>query len=176
MTRAQLEHIIRAAGTIADEADLIVVGSQAVLGQFPNAPEELLISREADIFPRTHIERTDLIDSTIGEGSPFDRSFGYYAHGVGSETSILPAGWHERLVLVCSENTRSIRGWCLEVHDLAIAKYVAGRAKDIDFNRVLIRHQMVSRNTLESRLACTDLSPDARDLAASRIARDFACL
>ena len=32
MTRAQLEHIIRAAGVIADTQDLVVIGSQAVLG------------------------------------------------------------------------------------------------------------------------------------------------
>jgi hypothetical protein len=51
-----------------------VIGSQAVLGEFPDAPAELLVSNEADVFPREHIERTDLIDSTIGEGSPFDRS------------------------------------------------------------------------------------------------------
>lgn len=37
MTRAQLEHVIRAAGTIADVADVVVIGSQAVLGEFPDA-------------------------------------------------------------------------------------------------------------------------------------------
>jgi hypothetical protein len=40
VTRAQLEHIIRAAGTIADDNDIVVIGSQAILGEFPNAPEE----------------------------------------------------------------------------------------------------------------------------------------
>jgi hypothetical protein len=34
MTPAQLEHIIRAAGTIADVDDIKVIGSQAVLGEF----------------------------------------------------------------------------------------------------------------------------------------------
>jgi hypothetical protein len=72
MTRAQLEHIIRAAGTIADVEDLIVIGSQAVLGEFPDAPPELLVSHEADVYPPLHPERSDLIDATIGEGSPFE--------------------------------------------------------------------------------------------------------
>jgi hypothetical protein len=35
MTRAELEHIIRAAATIADVDDLIVIGSQSVLGELP---------------------------------------------------------------------------------------------------------------------------------------------
>src|SRR5690349_20321212 len=125
MTRAELEHVIRAAGAIADDDDVIIVGSQAVLGQFPNAPEELLISKEAYLFPRNRVERSDMIDSTIGEGSPFQREFGYYAHGIGEETAVLPEGWRNRLVLVSGENTRHIRGWCLEVHDLAISKHVA---------------------------------------------------
>jgi hypothetical protein len=46
MTRAQLEHIIRAAGTIADDDEVVVIGSQAILGEFPDAPAEFLVSNE----------------------------------------------------------------------------------------------------------------------------------
>src|SRR5262245_25289775 len=133
MTRIQLEHIIRAAAVITDDGDLIVVGSQSVLGLYPNAPAECLVSREADVYTRNHPDRADLIDATIGEDSPFDRTYGYYAHGVGPETSILPRGWEERLVLVSNQNTLGYRGWCLDVHDLAIAKLAAGREKDMAF-------------------------------------------
>jgi hypothetical protein len=63
MTRAALEHIIRAAGTLADVEDLVVIGSQAVLGEFPGAPAELLVSNEADVFPLRSQERSVLIDS-----------------------------------------------------------------------------------------------------------------
>src|SRR5262245_3747191 len=82
MNRAQLEHLIRAASVIADDDELIVIGSQSVLGQFPDAPASLLASMEADLIPRHHPERWDLIDGTIGEGSPFHLTFGYYAQGV----------------------------------------------------------------------------------------------
>ena len=40
MTRRQLEHIIGAAATIAEDDDIIVIGSQAILGQYPSAPED----------------------------------------------------------------------------------------------------------------------------------------
>jgi hypothetical protein len=40
MTRAELEHVIRAAGSIAEVEDLVVIGSQAVLGEFPDAPAD----------------------------------------------------------------------------------------------------------------------------------------
>ena len=35
MTRKQLEHLIRAAAVIADDDEIVVIGSQAILGQFP---------------------------------------------------------------------------------------------------------------------------------------------
>jgi hypothetical protein len=172
MTRAQLEHVIRAAGTIANVEDVVVIGSQAVLGEFPDAPAEFLVSNEADVFPREHVERTDLIDSTIGEGSPFQRAFGYYAHGVDETTAILPQ-WRDRLILVTGENTRFVRGWCLEIHDLAIAKYAAGRDKDLAFTKALARHAMVRREVLEQRLACTLLDSQIRSIIYKRIQADF---
>ena len=156
-----------------DVDDVTVVGSQAVLGEFPDAPAELLVSNEADVFPSHHPERGDLIDATIGEGSPFQRLFGYFAHGVDETTATLPAGWRERLILVTGENTRFVRGWCLEIHDLAIAKYVAGREKDRDFTKALARHAMVRRELLEQRLAATSLEPQLRSLVSSRIQADF---
>ena len=41
MTRQELEHIIRAAADVTNEKELIIIGSQTILGQYPNAPEEL---------------------------------------------------------------------------------------------------------------------------------------
>ena len=32
MTRAQLEHILRAAGALTEEREIVVLGSQAILG------------------------------------------------------------------------------------------------------------------------------------------------
>ena len=57
MTRAQLEHIIRAAASIAEDDEIVVIGSQAILGQFANAPAPLTVSNEADVYPRNRVER-----------------------------------------------------------------------------------------------------------------------
>ena len=59
MTRAALEHIIRAAGTIANVDDATVIESQAVLGEFPDAASELLVSNEADVFPSHHLNEAN---------------------------------------------------------------------------------------------------------------------
>ena len=70
MTRDQLEHLIGAAAVIADDDTIVVIGSQAVLGQFPDAPEPMRVSEEADLYPLHHPERADLIEGSIGELSP----------------------------------------------------------------------------------------------------------
>ena len=135
MDRAQLEHVIRAAAVLADDPDVVVVGSTALLGAAPDAPPALLTSIEADVFPRAHPDRADVIDGAIGEGSLFQSTFGYYAHGVGPETAKAPEGWECRLVLVEGPGTGGARGWCLEPHDLVLSKLVAGREKDLAFAR-----------------------------------------
>ena len=49
MRRTDLEHIIRAAGDIADDDEVVIIGSQAILAQYPDAPAGLLTSMEADL-------------------------------------------------------------------------------------------------------------------------------
>ena len=173
MRRSELEHLIRAAGDISGDHELVVIGSQAILGQFPDAPVALLASMEADIYPRAHPELADKVDGAIGEGSRFHQTHGYYAQGVGPKTATLPAGWRRRLVRVENENTGNAAGLCLEVHDLAISKYVAGREKDREFTRELARHGMTDRVTLLQRLAATKLDPAITKIVKARIARDF---
>ena len=174
MTRSELEHLIRAAGAIAEDSEIIVIGSQSILGQFPDAPRALLTSAEADVYPRHHPERADLIDGSIGEGSTFHETFGYYAQGVGEETATLPKGWKTRLVRISNANTAGTSGLCLEVHDLAVSKYVAGREKDLDFTRELARHGMTDEKVLLARVAETTLAQSLHALVSARIKADSA--
>lgn len=173
MTRAQLEHLLRAAGDLCEEDEFIVIGSQAILGQFPDAPEVLRVSAEADLIPCRHPQRSDLIDGTIGELSPFHETYGYYAQGVDESTATLPAGWRERVVTIHNENTRGIAGRCLEVHDLLVSKLVAGRDKDHRFARAAIAHGLAHEATLLERLAATPIPPARRDDLAARVRSYF---
>ena len=171
MNRAELEHIIRAASGITGQTDLVVVGSQAVLAQFPEAPAALLASMEADIYPRHRPDLSIQIDGAIGERSLFHETFGYYAHGVDETTATLPPGWQERLVPIHNENTGGATGWCLEVHDLAASKLAAGHPKDLDFVRLLLREKMVTTATLASRVEALPLAPGRLDLVRDRLRR-----
>ena len=173
MRRSDLEHLIRAAGKIAGEPELVIIGSQSILGQFPEAPAALLRSMDADLYPLKHPELADKVDGAIGEGSQFHQTHGYYAQGVGPDTATLPARWKKRLVRIENPNTGGAAGLCLEANDLAISKYTAGREKDLEFTRELARHKMTSKEVLLARLTATKLDPATSRLVKGRIERDF---
>lgn len=168
MNRAELEHAIRAACDVADDSEVYVLGSQAILGEHPDAPEGLRQSAEVDVAPKHHPERADAIDGALGELSRFHETFGFYVHGISLDAATLPEGWRERVARVRNDNTYGFTGLCLEAHDLAVSKLVAFREKDREFVRILLREALVSPETLLERL--TTLSVD-REEVTDRIRR-----
>jgi hypothetical protein len=173
MTREQLEHLIRATAVVTADDSIVVVGSQAILGQFPDAPESMRVSMEADVFPLNYPERTDVIDGSIGELSPFHETFGYYAHGIAERTSLLPSGWKKRLIVVQNANTRGTKGLCLEVHDLLVAKALAGREKDLSFLNEAAVHRMAEPEILLRRLDTVEVEDALKKAAGAAIQRAF---
>lgn len=175
MRRVDLEHVVKAAADVTGDAEIVVIGSQAILGQHPDAPEPLLRSIEADLYPRNRPDRAIEIDGAIGDGSTFHETYGYYAHGVGPETPIAPAGWEGRLVAVelpaIRRRDRTVTAWCLEAHDLVLAKLAAGRPHDLDFAETALRAKLVDRDQL---LLGLDLMPPRhRELVRDRLAIVF---
>jgi hypothetical protein len=114
----------------------------------------------------------DVIDGAIGELSMFHDTFGYYAQGVGPETATLPRGWESRLVPVNNPNTRGTTGWCLDVHDLVLAKYAAGREKDHQFAAAALQHHLVQRDELLRRLVDLPVDEVQRARIQARIIAD----
>ena len=175
MRRVDLEHIIRASCEVANQDQVLIIGSQSVLGTYNEfeLPETITESVEADVIPLVDDaseSQADMIDGAIGEMSMFHNTYGYYAQGVGRRTALLPAGWMERLVPVSNENTRYFTGWCLDVHDLCCAKLLANREKDREFVKSLVEADLVSVSLIRSRLAETPVEDERREIA-DRFAR-----
>ncbi len=166
MRREELEHLIAAAANVVDQDDFVVIGSQAILGSHPEAPVELLRSMEAYIYPADRPELADALDGALGEGSPFHRTYGYYGHGVGPETAKAPEAWQERLVRVdipkrVTSERRPV-AWCLEPHDLVLAKCVRGDERDWEFARDALSAGLVDRATLIARVVDLPIAGDQR--------------
>ncbi len=171
VTRAQLEHLIRASAAIAGVDAVVVVGSQAILAAYPDAPQELLVSMVADLYPPDDPRKADVIDGAIGEESPSHEEFGYYAHGVGPETAVLPLGWRDRAIEIRNEGTRFVRGICPSPPDLAVSKLAAGRPRNIDYVKALVRGGLVEVRDI--RRVAGELDPMPRSLVEGRL-RDIA--
>lgn len=92
MTRDQLEHAIRAACEVAEDTELIVFGSQAILGEYPDAPPGLRASIEVDVQPVNKPEAIDAIDGALEELSPFNAAFGFLRAWRGHRDGHAPAG------------------------------------------------------------------------------------
>lgn len=120
-----------------DDPNIIVIGSQAILGSYgeDQLPLEAVRSMEADIAflddPRER--KSEAVDGAIGEGSSFHSMNAYYAQGVAVGTATLPDGWEDRVVAYERRDAEPSRAVCLEPHDLVVSKLVAGREKDKRF-------------------------------------------
>jgi hypothetical protein len=134
MRREDFNHVIAAAAQGAEEREIVVISSQAILGTVEEPPSSLLISMEADVYPRN--------DPAKAPASWTDRLV---------SVEIPPRVGQEDGVIAL----------CLEVHDLVLSKCVAGRDRDWDFARDAIAADLVQVGELVSR--ADDLPVSASD-------------
>jgi len=173
MKKREVDHVLRAAGRITGEKQFIIIGSQALHGKYPDLADEIVKSVEVDLLATKNPTRTDWLNS-IGVYSPFHESFGYYVDPVDDKTATLPKGWKNRLVNLPTGDTDGVRGLCLEPHDLAVAKYVASREKDLIFTRELVQRGLLSQDRLLSLLDQTPIDDAQRQRIRGQIEKDFA--
>jgi len=163
----EFEHVLAAAAAVTGHDELVVIGSQAILGSHGRPPESMLRSLEVDIYPLHDPDAADFIDGALGDGSQFHLAYGYYAHGVGPETAKAPRGWQERLIMrkipprVAS--TQTAVAWCLEAHDLVLSKCVAGRDRDWDYATEALKAGIVQAEVLRARAPDLPVADESRD-------------
>ncbi len=166
MRRDQLEHAIRTACQIIGQHEVIIVGSQAILGTYHEAelPSAATMSIEIDVMPIADdnvetVRLADLIEGVAGEFSSYEELHGFSIDGVDLTTAVLPHGWRDRLVRVQNANTAApsgvprFTGWCLDKDDLCVAKLCAFREKDRHFVGALLDAQLADPSVIVERLA-----------------------
>lgn len=166
MNRQQLAHLLRAACAITHDEDVLVLGSQSILGSFDedDLPPEATASQEADIAflddPGRY--KADQVEAAIGELSPFHENNGVYAEGIHVDTAILPEGWRDRLVGWDLRSSSPAKPLFLEPHDLALAKLARLQPKDSSFVKALIDAGMLDVATLRRRADMLAADVEAR--------------
>jgi hypothetical protein len=172
MKKHEVDHVLRAAGEITGEKQFIIIGSQSLHGKCPDLPDEIVLSAEVDLIAKANLKKTESLNF-IGVFSRFHETHGYYADPVDESTATLPRGWKGRLVNLPPGDTAGVTGLCLDPHDLAIAKYVARRDKDIVFTSALANRGIVKERLLLELLTKTPIDEALRERIRGFIEKDF---
>lgn len=174
--KAAIAHLVRAAAGVSGRDAFVMVDTGAVTAQLRSVPLDLMVTREVDLYVPDDPDAdaiSDLIDGTIGEGSPFDAAFGYHARGVGERTACLPGGWQERAVRFEVPGLDRVVCVCPEADDIALSKLCAWRDEDRAWLDAGLRTGVLSLAAMEARAPSID-HPNAPD--GGEIARRLAAL
>ena len=177
MNRQKLIHIMRAIATITDEKNFVLVGSASVLLTSKNIPLDMLHTNEIDVYsPDVEDEDlfSDLIEGSIGKGSHFETTFGYYGDGVSSKTATMPTDWHTRAKTVDNLGLKGVTVTVPEINDIALAKMFAWRDKDQEWLRAGVRSKILNPVFMRERLSRLPETTTARSELERRMQSVFA--
>jgi len=173
MNRQQLEHVIEEVGRRTGLEYFYIIGASALLAVLPEPSEAGLVqTRDVDIVPgvtdvNEETRIANQIDWLLGEGSEFDIEHHYYAQGlVQSSPQYAPTGWMLRARPV---KVGAYTGLCMEIHDLALSKFGAGRPKDFEFNAALARTGLLNKTELLGRVEQIKADTNLRQRIIARI-------
>ncbi|WP_221630689.1 DUF6036 family nucleotidyltransferase [Humibacillus xanthopallidus] len=168
--REQFAHVLRAASKIADDREILVIGSQSILGTYSEdeLPDEAQASIEVDVtfFDDMDNAKSDRVDAFMGEDSQFHATFGYYAQGVDLTTATPPACWQQRVVRYESPGADGAVALCMDPHDLVCAKLAAFREKDKRFSMALLDAGIVDLDVLLARAATLEVPLVSRNVTS----------
>ena len=158
MNLAALQHLVASAQALADDCEIIVLGSASLLASFPDLGNDtgpLTSTYDADICPSPFDETTAvMLNQALGESQAFHLRHGYHADILRPAIyETLPPGWRERVIAVPDCKA----AFALEPHDLAAVKMLVARPKDIALVRILHGAGLLNSALVEQRLDLMDL-------------------
>lgn len=166
-----IDDLLHAARSLArhfNSDKIVIIGSQAVLLEHPDAPPLMRTSGEIDAYLGNRHEwesenngtlASEEINALFGWGSAFHNEFDFYIDGVDDTTAILPPDWETRA------NKRDINVDGVAVllvapgmEDLIVSKLFRLDQKDKDFIAAWHQHYPLDENLIIERL--NECSPE----------------
>ncbi|WP_327209899.1 DUF6036 family nucleotidyltransferase [Rhizobium leguminosarum] len=161
--------------TMFDTDVVVVVGSQALLVGWPSSPEGLRQSAEIDAYPANWRawedamnraatpgtlapESSEEIAALCGDGSTFDRQWGFYIDGVNGTTAPLPKGWQERAVYKEGMNRHgtTVTVVAPSPEDTIVSKSLRLADKDRDFIELYHKFRPIDPVLMRQRLMAVE--------------------
>jgi hypothetical protein len=149
----QLFDLIRRINNLTGISVPFIVGSHCVFAVTDRVPSIVSQSIEADfLLAQWGIAVMEKVNEELGVTSNFYDQYGYHADALGMATVVLVPGWESRLQPLIDDNGQTV-AQCLELHDVAVSKLMAGREKDYIFISALLDGGLISLETLIERAA-----------------------
>ena len=133
MNLKKVTHILRSIATITEHKNFVLIGSASVLMRAKNIPLDMLNTNEIDVYSpdaSDEEEFSDIVEGTIGKGTRFDTTFGYFGDGVSSKTATMPLDWTSRAKAIDNLGIEGVTVTVPDINDIALAKMFAWRDKD----------------------------------------------
>lgn len=149
---------------LAPDSTPVIVGSQAVHVITNFVPEIVRQSIECDfLFGEGNAEIRWEVNLKLGIFSRFQQENGFYADALGQATVVLPKDWEKRLQNLSDEKGETI-ALCVEIHDVAVSKFIAGREKDFQFLKDSFERDLVNFEVFAGRLQLVKEMPQSEVL------------
>jgi hypothetical protein len=185
-TEEDLQRVVRALAREFKTDTVFIIGSQAILMSWPDAPGVMRGSPEIDAYPGNArlweiaegersggvpLEASEHIDGLFGSSSTFHRTHGFFIDGTDENTAKLPKGWNSRAIVRRLEvDGRMVKAVAPAPEDLIVSKLARLDDKDKTFVEAYHQARPLDIALIEERIAATDLDPAvaARALAYIR--------
>jgi hypothetical protein len=180
-SKEDIERAVRAVAHEFSTDTVFIIGSQAILMSWPDAPEEMRGTPEVDAYPENArlweieeakraggppLEASEHIHGLFGEGSAFHITHGFYIDGVDEGTARLPRGWQARATVRRFDvYGRTVKAVAPAPEDLIVSKLARLDDKDKDFVEAYHRARPLDIQLIVKRIAETDLDPAVADRA-----------
>jgi hypothetical protein len=142
----------------------IIVGSQAIFAITDFPPEIVRKSVECDYLLQTNLAKLrSALTEKLGIFSNYQQEKGFFADILGLATVVLPKDWEKRLVELKTEDGQLL-AFCVEIHDVAVSKLMAGREKDFEFLQIAFKSDYLEISTFIERTELIEKLENEKDL------------
>lgn len=150
-TLDQVGALLLEAARLCNHRNFVIAGSLCVLGSILRPPEDMVLSRDVDLYPKLDPGRGfEEIARELAQGSAFAREHGVYADPISPQLLSLPEGWEARLIPVPLPG--GVVAWFLDPNDAAIGKLMRGEDNDLRWCRAGMREGILSLPVVQERL------------------------
>lgn len=151
MTIQDIETVLVEAAKLSNHRNFVIAGSLSVIGAVIRPPEDMLMSRDVDIYTKLDPGRVFVeIAEQMAEGSPFHVKHGFYADPISPAILSLPEGWEARLISVTL--AQGVVANFIDPNDMAVAKLARSESNDIRWVTSGVKAGIVKLDTVEARL------------------------